>query len=92
MGYVLHIDGRPIGNIKKGFAAACRRAGIEDATPHTLRHTAATWIMQSGKVPTWEAAAFLGMTEKTLVAVYGHHSPDYMRAAADAISFRRISA
>jgi integrase len=92
MGYVLHIDGRPIGNIKKGFAAACRRAGIDDATPHTLRHTAATWIMQSGKVPTWEAAAFLGMTEKTLIAVYGHHHPDYMRRAADAISFRRISA
>ena len=48
MGYVLHINGTPIGDIKKGFGAACERAGIKDVTPHTLRHTAATWRMQSG--------------------------------------------
>src|SRR5262249_42064131 len=41
LGHVLHIDGEPIGDIKKGFAAACRRAGILGVTPHTLRHTAA---------------------------------------------------
>jgi integrase len=29
--------------IKKGFSAACRRAGIEDFTPHGCRHTWATW-------------------------------------------------
>ena len=27
LGYVLHINGKPLGDIKKGFAAACRRAG-----------------------------------------------------------------
>jgi integrase len=90
LGPVLHISGKPIANIKKGFAAACRRAGLDDVTPHTLRHTAATWIMQSGKVPTWEAAGFLAMSERMLVAVYGHHSPDHLRRAAN--SFRRISA
>lgn len=94
LGYVLHINGNPIGDIKKGFAAACERAGIEDATPHTLRHTAATWLMQSG-VKTWEAAGFLAMSEKMLIDLYGHHHPGYMRAAAEAIGikpFRRISA
>ena len=88
------INGNPIGDIKKGFAAACDRVGIQDATPHTLRHTAATWLMQSG-VKTWEAAGFLAMSEKMLIDVYGHHHPDYMRAAAEAIGrkpFRRISA
>ena len=48
LGPVLHISGRPIANIKKGFAAACRRAGIKGVTPHTMRHTAATWLMQNG--------------------------------------------
>ena len=67
---------------------ACKRAGLHGVTPHTLRHTAATWIMQRG-VPTWEAAAFLSMSEATLTQVYGHHHPDYMRAAADAIGNRR---
>src|ERR1041384_2531029 len=37
LGYVLHIDGERIGDIKKGFAAACARAGIAGVTPHTLR-------------------------------------------------------
>lgn len=88
MGYVLHINGKPIQNMKKGFAAACKRAGLEGVTPHTLRHTAATWIMQGG-VPAWQAAAFLSMSEATLTRVYGHHHPDYMREAAEAIGNRR---
>jgi integrase len=50
LGYVLHINGERIGDIKRGFAAACRRAGLSDVTPHTLRHTAATWLMQAGTV------------------------------------------
>jgi integrase len=29
--------------IKKAFAAACKRAGIKDFTPHCCRHTWATW-------------------------------------------------
>lgn len=29
--------------IKKGFRAACERAGIEDFSPHDCRHTWATW-------------------------------------------------
>ncbi|MBL8908036.1 MAG: site-specific integrase [Rhizobiales bacterium] len=31
------------GQIKTGFAGACRRAGIEDFHPHDCRHTWATW-------------------------------------------------
>lgn len=55
--------------------------------PHTLRHTAATWLMQSG-VPIWEAAGFLAMRSETLQRVYGHHHPDYQRVAAEAIGRR----
>jgi integrase len=48
LGYVLHRNGKRILDIKKGFAAACGRAGLEGVTAHTLRHTAATWLMQRG--------------------------------------------
>ena len=87
LGHVLHIDGKPIKNIKKGFAAACERVGIEGVTPHTLRHTAATWLVQRG-VPTWEAAGFLAMGVETLTRTYAKHHPDYMRTAAEAIGKR----
>jgi integrase len=54
-------------------------------TPHTLRHTAATWLMQRG-VPIWQAAGFLGMSAEMLERTYGHHHPDYLKGAADAIT------
>jgi integrase len=60
-----------------GTAAA---AGLdEDVIPHTLRHTAATWLMQLG-VDMWEAAGYLGMSIKMLEEVYGHHHPDHQKA------------
>ena len=62
----------------------CSRCKLEDVTPHTLRHTAATWLMQAG-VPLWQASGYLAMSEKVLTEVYGHHHPDYMRAEADAL-------
>jgi integrase len=49
-----------------------RLAGLDGKiTPHTLRHTAATWLMQAG-VDKWEAAGFLGMSVEMLDRVYGH--------------------
>jgi hypothetical protein len=36
----------------------------------------------------WQAAGFLGMSEKTLRETYGHHHPDFLREAADAIASR----
>ena len=81
LGYVLHRDGRRIGDVKKGFEAACRRAELKGVSPHTLRHTAATWLMQQG-TDLWEASGFLAMSVETLTRTYGHHHPDHMREAA----------
>jgi integrase len=87
LGYVLHINGERIRDVKKGFASACGRAGIEGVSPHTLKHTAATWLMQSGTDP-WQAAGFLSTSVETLLRVYGHHHPDYQRQAAENIGRR----
>ena len=84
-------NGKPVASVKTGFASGVRIAGLDVATgnvtPHTLRHTAATWLMQRG-APMWEAAGFLGMSEKTLRDTYGHHHPAHLRGAADAIASR----
>jgi integrase len=87
LGFVIHENGARLKDIKKGFASACRHAGLEQVSPHTLRHTAATWLMQHG-VPMWDAAGFLGMSRETLERVYGHHHPEHLREAADAMSAR----
>lgn len=72
--------GEAVKSVKTGFAKAVLLSHIEHASPHTLRHTAATWLMQNGTIP-WEAAGYLGMSVETLLRVYGHHHPDYLKDA-----------
>lgn len=78
---VVEHGSRPVASVKTGFAAACRRAGLSGVTPHTLRHTAATWMVAGG-VPLGEVARYLGDSERTTERVYAKHSPDYLRGAA----------
>lgn len=85
IGYLCHYNGRQIRKLGHSFPAAVKRARLTGVTPHTLRHTVATWGMQKG-VPIWEMAGFLGMTPEMLTKVYGHHSPDFQRLAAEALS------
>jgi integrase len=72
--------------VRKGFAAAVKTAELDKpVTPHTLRHTAATWMMQNA-ADLWQAAGFLGMTVEMLERRYGHHHPDFQRDAAAAVA------
>ena len=83
---VVEFNGKPVASVRKSFAAAARAAGIDrHITPHILRHTAATWAMQSG-ANVWEAAGFLGMSHEVLERVYGHHHPDYQADVAERMS------
>lgn len=81
--YVMEYNGKRVGNPRKAFADACARAGVEEVTPHTMRHTAATWLAHA-RVPIREAAGFLGMSEETYDRIYAKHHPDYMKEARDA--------
>jgi integrase len=52
----VEFNGKPVASVKKGFRTAIGLAKLPGrVTPHTLRHTAATWLMQLG-APIWEAA------------------------------------
>ena len=85
-------QGAGVKSVKNGFARAVEVAKLDlsdgNVTPHTLRHTAATWLMQLGTDP-WEAAGYLGMSVKVLIDTYGHHHPDYMKEASGAITRKR---
>jgi integrase len=79
-------NGEPIASVKTALKTAVRLAKLPGKiTPHTFRHTAATWLMLNG-VNVWRAAGFLGMSVETLDRVYGHHHPDFMSDAAQAIA------
>jgi len=74
--------------VKTAFETAVGLAGItKRVSPHTLRHTAATWLMQRGADP-WQAAGYLGMSLDVLLNTYGHHHPDYLSDAIDKITPR----
>lgn len=86
--WLIEYDGDRIGEINKGFASLVKAAGLgPEVTPHTLRHTAATWLMQSG-ADLWDSAGFLGMSVATLERVYGHHHPDHQRTAVENLGRR----
>ena len=83
---VVEWNGKPIVSVRKSFAAAAMAAGIDrHITPHILRHTAATWVMQRGS-DVWAAAGWLGMSPEVLERVYGHHHPDFQRDVAERMS------
>lgn len=79
--FVVEWAARQVGSIKRGFARAVAQAGLEDVTPHVLRHTAASWLAEAG-VPMTEIAAVLGHTDsRTTERIYARFSPSYLRKA-----------
>lgn len=79
-GYVLNNHGAPVICLKEGFKTSVERAGIPHASPHTLKHTSITWMLQNGTDP-WSVFGFTGTSVHTITSVYGHHASDYMEAA-----------
>jgi len=86
--YVIEWDGAPIKKVRKAFMAAAARAGLADVTPHTLRHTAASWLA-SGGVEMERIARHLGHRDPaTTRNVYAKPDVNSMRDAADVIDMQ----
>lgn len=81
----------PVGNrsdrrILEHFKTVAKAAGLPtNVTPHTLRHTRATHLLQKG-ASIWEVAKLLGDTVATVDRVYGHHCTE---AVAEALKAHR---
>ena len=68
--------------IKKGWAALCQRAGIENLRLHDLRHTFASQLVSSGaSLPL--IGALLGHSNPSTTARYAHLFDDPQRAAVE---------
>jgi integrase len=82
--YVVHWDGKPLKReLRHSWHRAVKLAGLDrSVTPHVLRHTRATHLMQKG-ADIWQVAGHLGMTVQILERTYGHHHPSYQQKVAD---------
>jgi integrase len=91
--HVIEHQGSNIQSIEVGFEAAARLAGLwsddpaKNVTPHTLRHTCVSWMLEAGKTP-FQVGKYVGMTAGMVERVYGHVTNDQQRATANAISRR----
>lgn len=85
--YVIEWGGKKVDAIKGSFKTAVRNANLdEDITPHTLRHTAATWMANTG-VSLWDIKGILGHSSiETTQRVYAHHTSDYLENASSKLS------
>lgn len=88
--YVIEYAGERVGSVKKGLAAAGRRAGLGHVTPHMLRHSSAVWMAEAG-VPMAEIAQVLGHRDATVTSrVYAVFSPHHLRSAVSALEVGKV--
>lgn len=75
---------RRVKSIDKGFRSAVKRAKLKDVTPHTLRHTRVSLLLQSGfKQVT--VSEFVKVSQPTIDKVYGHHSNADLKEMANSL-------
>lgn len=87
--HVFHqADGRPYGSSPVWlWRTVMADAGIgRDVTPHTLRHTAATW-MRIGQIDVRLCADVLGMSIQAAVRIYGQWTMEGQQDAADMLAW-----
>lgn len=82
LGHVIHINQRPVKDIKKGFQTARDKSGV-DVTPYSLRHAAAVQMLTNG-VNVYDVARWLGNSVDMVEKHYGHYRPDHFRRALEA--------
>lgn len=88
-GAVVSFNGHPILSVKTALGRAVKLAGLDAAvTAYTLRHTAASWLVQGG-FSFAKVAAFLGTSEAMVERHYGHMAPDHLRDVAEGVGGNR---
>ena len=72
--------GERIESVRKSFATARNRAGLNDFRIHDLRHTCAAWLVSSG-VPLTEVRDLIGHSTVKMTERYAHLAPENVRVA-----------
>lgn len=88
--FLIEWQGKPIASQqRRAWEGARKLAGLgAEVTPHVMRHTSATWLLQRG-VSVYDVAGVLGCSEEVVRRTYGHHARDHLRGAVAAFSRRQ---
>ena len=81
-------DGSQIGDPKKGFVAACARAGLTNFRYHDLRHTFASWFVQEGG-DLYRLSRILGHATLQMTARYGHLRTEDLHEEMERVAQKR---
>jgi integrase len=79
--------GKPFVDLKAGLSVACRKAGVNGVSWHTLRHTLASRLVNRG-VDIVTVKELLGHSSITVTMRYAHTNLAAKRAAVEALNFR----
>lgn len=82
--HVIEWRGKPCYEIGRAFRNHAREVNLGWITPHVLRHTGATLMVQNG-VSMWEIAGIMGDKLETVEKHYLKHHPDYLKDATSAL-------
>jgi len=92
--FLIEHNAGPVEDVKEAFESACELAGLarragdpQRITPHVLRHTCCSWMLQAG-LSEWKVGEYVGMTPALVASVYGHIGEETQRATANAIGRR----
>jgi len=79
--------GERIGSIKNSFYYAAAAVGLNDISPHTLRHTFAAWLVQAG-VPIRTVCELCRHKDIRTTMRYAHLAPENSREAIKVLDRR----
>lgn len=78
----LTLQGKPVTDAREWFDAAAERAGVEDVTWHTLRHTFASRLVMAG-VDLKTVQELMGHKTIQMTARYAHLAPEHKISALE---------
>jgi integrase len=79
------IDGKPLVSVKKAWDSIRKKAGIQDARIHDLRHTFASIGVQNG-IPLFDVGKLMGHRSLSTTARYAHLLDKNLTDAVDRIA------
>jgi integrase len=79
-------NGTPLKHFDRNFRQCCRKAEINGASIHTLRHTCASYLVMAG-VPLRTVASILGHRDIATTMRYAHLETDHVQAAIERLTF-----